>query len=262
MTNPSINFKVGGEQEVSSFMGKLKKDSESLTSQLIKDAQIQTSSAKEQLKLLEEQVRGMQRLATLRKQISEASVKDNTLQRLSGIESRGSTIDLLFERNKQAMKELVANFKSGNINEDDFKDERGKLTRNRRRIETLADQNTEGEIRRQGELKLKEVRESERNNQILASYMRENINTIRQTSQQQVNTIKQGNEKLVDTVDENSSPQQQLTQQLTQQQLGNQKKEEESSNDWRKKASGILGFANALAIDRVGGTGELTITIQ
>lgn len=251
MTNPSINFRVGGE-EVSSFMDKLRQKSESMTAQFIREAQIQTSSAKEQLRLLEEKIKATQRLAVLQKQLAEATVKDNTNQRIANIEGRGRTIDSLYERNKEQKKELVERYRAGEITEGEYRSGLSRVGRARKRIEFLGEENTEEAIRKQADVRLREVREAERNNQILASYMRENINTIRQTSQTQVGEIRQGNERLVDTIDDTATPQERLVQQLTRQQITQERGAGEGEG-WRGKMSGLASFANALAVDRVGG---------
>ena len=251
MSNPSINFKVGDEG-VSSYMDKLKQKSDAMTAQFIRDAQIQTNTAKEQLRLLEEKIRATQRLAVLQKQISEATVRDSTAQRIGGIESRGNVIDTLFEHNKLARRNLKESYTSGTITREEYDDSAAILRVRNRRIENLAGSNTEESIRKQGEIKLKETREAERNNQILASYMRENINTIRQASQHQVSELRKGNQDITDTIEDSATPQEKLVKQLTNQQISQERKSEKS-DDWKDKARGMLGFANALAVDRVGG---------
>lgn len=249
MSNPSINFKVG-DDGVSSFMDKLKAKSDSITSQFIKDAQIQTASAKEQLKLLEEKIKSLQRISILERQIAEAMSKDNTQRRLGGIESRGHVLDSLYEQNKAAFKDVRSRYQSGTITKEEYDVEYAKLSSRRSRIHRLGDANTEDVIKKQGDLHLKEVRENERTNQILAAYMRENINTIRQTSQQQVGAIKAGDEKIVDSVSDAASPQEKLVNQLTNQQIKEERKDQDEKGG---KLRGLYNFANALAVDRVGG---------
>ena len=67
MSDNSISFKVN-DVGVSSFIDKLKNKSSELTSEMIKDAQKQTSVAKEQIKLVEEKIKALERQTKLESQ--------------------------------------------------------------------------------------------------------------------------------------------------------------------------------------------------
>lgn len=236
MSNASINFRVN-DTGVSSYMERMRQSASQMTANLIRDAQRQTDVAKDQLRLIQQQIALIERRSRLDREAAEQAVRSNRDQRISGIERRGQTIDNLADENKRR-------FNAGEISRDEF-------LQRRRRIEGLAQRNTVENISTQSDERLVEVREQARQSQLLANYMRENIDTIRLTSHEELLQMRRGDEALVDAVDESDEPANRLANQLaSQQHIEEQAREGERDRD--KRENPMLAMANGVMIDRIG----------
>lgn len=236
MSNASINFRVN-DTGVSSYMERMRQSASQMTANLIRDAQRQTDVAKDQLRLIQQQITLIERRSRLDREAAEQAVRSNRDQRISGIERRGQTIDSLADENKRR-------FNAGEISREEF-------LQRRRRIEGLAQRNTVEAISSQSDERLAEVREQARQSQLLANYMRENIDTIRLTSHEELLQMRRGDEALVDAVDESDEPANRLANQLaSQQHIEEQAREGERDRD--KRENPMLAMANGVMIDRIG----------
>lgn len=235
MSDKSINFRAT-DVGVSSFMDNIKQKSTSMTNALIKDAQKQTDIAKEQLQLVERQIAAQQRKARLEGDAAVTNIKQVRDSRISNIDRRGETIDLLGEQNK-------ARFKAGEIPREEY------LAR-RKRIDALGDRNTESVIVKETAEGAKRIKEESHQNEVLARYMKENVEAVKIGTQQEVLQMRKGDDALINAVDENAAPTERLTNQLASQQFLGEKDEEKTKG--RRIGKDMLDLANAITLEKVG----------
>lgn len=234
MSGSSINFRVN-DAGVTSFMDNIRQRSTRMTADLIRDAQRQTDLAKEQLQLVERQIAAQLRKNRLEAESAQLAIRATRDARVNNIDRRGETIDMLSERNRQR-------FRNGEI-------ERPEYLERRNRIGALGDRNTEVNINRETNERLQQTREEVRSNELLARYMRENIETVRTTSQQELMQMRRGDEALINAVDENGEPTERLSNQLASQRY----LEENQPDKKRSTGDNVLALANALTLEKVGG---------
>lgn len=231
----TINFKVN-DSGVSSFMDTMRQKSSRMTSDLIQDAQKQTNVAKEQLQIVEKQIAAQLRRVKLESDYLALSIREGRDARVSNIDRRGQTIDLLSETNKQR-------FKAGEITREEYRTRRA-------RIEGLADRNTEVGITQESNESLQRNREEARGQELLARYMRENIETVRDTSGNELRQMRRGDADLVNAIDENGEPTARLANQLASQQFESERGEQPSRS--KKFLNDTLTLANAITLEKVG----------
>lgn len=234
MSDNSISFKVN-DVGVSSFIDKLKTKSSELTSEMIKDAQKQTSVAKEQIKLVEEKIKALERQTKLESQSAQDRIRDIANQRVGTATTR---IDALESKNKERLR-------TGEIDKDEY------LAR-KKKIGQLRSDYSQESIQGGADEQIQQLKEQARQTQELAAYMKEVVNSVRNTSQAEINAIKQGDEKLIDAVEETDDPQKRLANQLASQQV-NQERDKEKKTSKPEDKSQWLEFAKALTFEKVGG---------
>ena len=233
MSTNSISFKVN-DVGVSSFMEKLKQKSSELTSQMIQDAQRQTSVAKEQLKLVEDKIKSLERSTKLESQAAQEYIRKNAQDRVITSQAR---IGALEQKN-------LERYKSGEIDGDEYR-------ARKKKINQLKSDYSEEKITAGAEEQIEQLKEQARQSQLLSSMMKELINTIKTTSREEVNAVKNGDQSLQDLLENNQDPLTKLTNQLATEQLDTEKKEED--DDEVEKKSQWLEFAKALMFERVVG---------
>lgn len=231
MSTNSINFKVN-DVGVSSFMEKIKQKSSELTSQMIQDAQKQTNSAKEQLRLVEEKIKTLERASKIESQGAQEYLRKNAQDRVVTSQARiGALEDKNLER-----------YKSGEISPDEFR-------ARKKKINQLKDEYSEEKILSGAEEQISQLKEQARQSQLLSSLMKEVLNTIKTTSREEVNAVKSGDKDLQELLEDTSDPTKKLSNQLAKEQLdkkGKDKSPEDNKSQW-------LEFAKALMFERVGG---------
>lgn len=231
MSTNSINFKVN-DVGVSSFMEKIKQKSSELTSQMIQDAQKQTNSAKEQLRLVEEKIKTLERASKIESQGAQEYLRKNAQDRVVTSQARiGALEDKNLER-----------YKSGEISPDEFR-------ARKKKINQLKDEYSEEKILSGAEEQIEQLKEQARQSQLLSSLMKEVLNTIKTTSREEVNAVKSGDKDLQELLEDTSDPTKKLSNQLAKEQLdkkGKDKSPEDNKSQW-------LEFAKALMFERVGG---------
>lgn len=234
MSTNSINFKVN-DVGVSSFMEKIKQKSSELTSQMIQDAQKQTNSAKEQLRLVEEKIKTLERASKIESQGAQEYLRKNAQDRVVTSQARiGALEDKNLER-----------YKSGEISPDEFR-------ARKKKINQLKDEYSEEKILSGAEEQIEQLKEQARQSQLLSSLMKEVLNTIKTTSREEVNAVKSGDKDLQELLEDTSDPTKKLSNQLAKEQLD--KKGEDNSPEDNK--SQWLEFAKALMFEGVGGMFE------
>lgn len=244
----SINFKVSDNDNVVGFMNRLGKQATDITKKMIEDTQSLTSSSKEQLQILKERVAELQRLSRLNARVALDSVQSGTASRISNIGVRGETLDRLYDQNKREFQEQVRRFRAGEITQEELDRSRGEYQGRARRIETLAQRNTEEGITEESKERIRILREQARQDQLQADLAREQINTIERTSRDQVRQAQLSGETIIEELDDNATEQERLARNVAQEQMDEDEKRE---NTGHKRRSAFWDAANALAFHRL-----------
>lgn len=241
----SVNFKVN-DTGVTDFMDKISNQSSKLTEKMIADTQKLTNSYKEQVQLIQERVRELQKLSRLQYRGIEQSVEGGVDSRLAGIGARGQTIDTLYEANRAKYSKALRSYKSGDMGEDEFQTIRDKYDKDKRRIERLGDRNTAENITQEGKDQIREMRDQSRQNQMMVDTAKQQIDAIERTSKEEVAAVTSGNKKNLDQLDENATEQEKLANNLAREKLEDKKEKEDD------RKGGFWKHANAITLDRLG----------
>lgn len=231
----NVNFKVSGG-DLQSYMDSMKQKADQLSSSMIENAKRESGVAKDQLKSYEQQIAALER-----------KVRLQTSQSSKGAEfSRDQKITEVRERTRKAYDRLDQDLASGQVSPKDYK----KFAKSLDRSEIAGTKGAEDEYKDE----LKRVKEEQRNSQTLIRTMRENVDTIKQTSQQQLGQMRKGDESLVDAVEEGGDPSARLANQLASQKHIDELSKEEKKKEEREQSTSQFGpFLKALAFERVGG---------
>lgn len=234
-----VSFKVN-DTGVSGFMDKLKQQSTQMTSEFIANAQKQTKVAKEQLHIVEDQIKALEKKAKLDSQATEIALRQVATNRTITSQARIAALD---EENKRK-------FKGGEIDEKDY------VTR-KKRIQGLKDRFSEDSISSGTEEQIKLLKEQTKSALLVAGYMKENLSTIKAQGKELSGSIEKGAENTTSAVEETGDIQQQLSRQLAaelhqdsekKREAGKKKKEE----DERGFSKGMLEVANGVLLEKVG----------
>ena len=233
--NSSISFKVA-DTGVSSFIEKIKRQSSQLTAEMIVDAQKQTASSKEQLRLIEQKIVAMSREARLNSAAAESAIRQTAQQRIITSQARVAALE---DENKRK-------YRAGEITSS-------KYYSNKKRIGKLGEEFSEQNITSSSEDKIRDIKEQFKQQQLQVQYAKQAVDAIRTGSQQQVMAIKQGDTGLSDAIEDMTKPEKDLIQGLTAEQQKREKVEKERiTKDGEYYKNNMLSLANGVALDRVG----------
>jgi len=198
----NVSFKVSGS-ELSNFINSIQKKSEQLTNDAIKGAIEQNNKGKENLKIIEDQIKAIERKTRIETQAS----------RSISIERR--------ETGLNKSRDLY----EGRIN-DVFSDNRLSESAKKEKVTVLRGSQKENEdlIKNQYRENLTVIREQERQAKLQTVLAKENIDTLRDTAQKNVKAIQSGDLKLSDVIKSASTDEQKLVARLTEEGLREEKK--------------------------------------
>jgi hypothetical protein len=210
--NVSINFKVTGG-ELSQYIDSIQKKSEQLTNSSIKSAMEQSNAAKEQLKIINEQIAAVERKNRVEAQ---------------------ATRSIALERRDEALKRNASQADADRNNvysKSDLTDQQMK-----ERIQAIDGREKANEQSIKGEYKdqLTVLKEQEKQNKLQTVLSKEQIQIAKEAAREQVTAIRNGDRNLADVykeVGENASEEEKLTLSLIEEQLHQQKKKEEKDRD-------------------------------
>lgn len=230
----NVNFKVGGG-DLQSYMSNVKQKADQLSNSMIENAKRESSLAKDQLRSYEQQIAALERKARL--QTSHAT-RGAELSKASGLSEIQSDLrERYAEINRQLSSGKISPRKAMSLRADALE---GSKQRTEETEDTYKDE-------------LKRVKDEHRDAQTLIKTMRENVDTVKQTSQQQLGQMRKGDESLVDAVEEGADPSARLANQLASQKHVDELEKEKKKEPKDQSTSQFGPFLKALAVDRVGG---------
>lgn len=230
----NVNFRVGGS-DVTGYIDKINQRAKEYTDSILSGAKAQTDVAKEQLKIYQDQINALQRKFMSEKRLAEIAATTNKETRLNAhrdsIENKAGVLD--------------ASWRRGDLTKREY----------RRQTQSLDTEDKQGvlDIEDQHRREINQSREDHRDNAQIIRTLRENVDTVRSTSQAELNQMRRGDESLVDAVREDEDPGQRLTNQLSSQQF---LEEQQRENDRNKRQEGRGAFGDilkAFAVEKVGG---------
>lgn len=191
MSNNTVNFKVAGN-EVFSFMDKVKQKSDQLTNDMISNAQKQGVSAKDQLKLIEDQIKALQRKNQIEAEGGRQTARDSKNGQYSTIE----------EERQKSLSRL-----SSDPKHKDFTD-RLRSTINEKADAKITD------VDKQYRDQLTALREQERQSILQTKLLKDNVESVKMTSTQEIAQMKTGTMLTVDELDKDAKPMDKLAREL------------------------------------------------
>lgn len=230
----NVNFRVTGG-EVQSYMDRLQQRSTDLSRTMLRNASAESDVAKEQLRSYQQQLVALERKLRTESELSRITARINR------------------ENNLSTMRADIGN----RYNQLDTNLQSGSITRRQHRVGVGAldaeEQSRTAEIEEQHRQEINSGRELHRDNAMLLRTMRENVDTVRSTSQQELTQMRRGDESLVDAVQNDDDPTALLANRLSSQQFI-----EEQANAQEKKKGNFEegtfgGLLKALTVDKVGG---------
>lgn len=229
----NVSFRVTGG-EVQSYMDRIQQRSTDMSRTLLRNASQQTDVAREQLRSYQEQ------LAALERRLRG----ETELARITAQINRDSRLTNFREDVSQRYSQLDENLNSGAI------------TRRQHRVgvsQLDAEEQRGGlDIEDQYQQELANARDQQRDNAMMLRTMRENVDTVRSTSQNELAQMRRGDESLVDAVRDDNDPNALLANRLSSQQfIEEQARNNEQQED--KPESTFGAMLKALAVDKVGG---------
>ncbi|MBC7948983.1 MAG: hypothetical protein H7Y42_13950 [Chitinophagaceae bacterium] len=196
----NVNFKVAGS-ELSSYIDSIQKKSDQLSNAAIKAALEQNNKAKENLKIIDDQIKAIERKSRIEGQAQRSILqerRDTDLRRnRDSYEGRRNTV-----------------FADHSLTEAEKKE----------RIETLhgSEKATEQTIKSQYRENISLLKEQERQDKIQTQLAKENIDTLKETAAKNVKAIMTGDLKLVDVIKGAQSEEEKFVANLTERGLKEQ----------------------------------------
>lgn len=229
----NVSFKVSGG-DLQSYMDSLKQKANQLSTGMIENAKREGEVAKDQLRSYERQIAALERKLRLEASLGAKQAEFGRDEKIANVQ----------ERTRKAYGRLDDDLAAGKISPKDYSKMVSKLDKS----ELAGTKSAEEDYKDQ----LKRTKEEQRENQTLIRTMRENVDTIKQTSQQQLGQMRKGDDALIDAVEEDGEPTERLANQLASQQHKDELEKSKKKED-KDQPSVFGGFLKALAFERVGG---------
>lgn len=182
--NNTVTFKVAGN-DVLSYMDRMKAKAMETTNAMLSNAQREATTSREQLKIVEDQIKAIERKSRIE---SEAA-------RQSAREVRDQTKARNLEQHNIAAATIMAD---PSLSEG-MKSK--KITASRETMEVM---NTQ--VDKDYKAQLVSQRETERQNVLQTKLLKDNVETIKQSTTVQVSQMRKNNGELVDELDKNATP--------------------------------------------------------
>jgi len=236
--NVNVTFKVSGN-ELSNYIQEIQKKSDTLTASAINGAIEQTRKGKEQLKIIDDQIRAIEKKNRIEASAIRSIAFGNRELELKGNRDRYEGLrndiyaDPKLKGNDNAIQEKI----------------NAAYGREKSSEETIKNNYREN---------LTVAKETERQAKIQTSLSRENIEALKQTAKENVKAISSGDLKLVDVISSAQGNDEKLVAKLTEEGLREEKKKGKEG----ATAGGV--FSSMMAVDNINklisSAGQLTQT--
>lgn len=193
MSQINVSFKVAGG-DLSSYIDQIQKKSDRLTNQAIKNAIEQNDKAKDNLRLIDEQIRAVERKQRVEMQAA----------RSLELEKRDTALAANRDFYDQKKNEV---FGDRSLSDDQMKEKITSLD--------VLEKSKEESIKNSYKENLQGIREQERQAKLQTSLAKENIDTIKDTARKNIAAIQAGDMKLVDVINNASTEEEKLIARLT-----------------------------------------------
>lgn len=230
----NVNFRVTGG-EVQSYMDRIQQRSTDLSRNMLRNASSQTEAAREQLRSYQEQLTALERRLRTETELSRIAAQINRDSRLSSFRENVS----------QQYSQLDERFRGGEITGREHRLGVSRLD--------AEEQRGSIDIEDQYQQELNDSRNQQRDNAMLLRTMRENVDTVRSTSQQELAQMRRGDESLVNAVQDDNDPNALLANRLSSQQFLEEQARMEQENSSDKSESTFGAMLKSLAVNKVGG---------
>lgn len=200
----TVTFKVAGN-DVISYMDKMKQKADQMTSDMIANARRQADTGKDQLKMLEDQIKALERKSRIEHESARQTITQNRDSRIAEIEKNYDgpvAADKIAYANTQAKDQLLA------------------------------------------------VREQERIGNLQTKLLRDNIETIKSTSNQEVIQMRKGDDGIIQELDETATPMDKLARDVAEQKHAEEEDRKKKPPEEDKKESQFGSFVKAMALER------------
>lgn len=219
--NNTVTFKVAGN-DVISFIDKIKAKNTEMTNQMISEAQKQSSSSRDQLKMIEDQIKAIER----RNRLESAASRENLQNQRDLMKSKNS-------------EDYSARVEEINNNTNLSKFQRVRQIGDASAAKDIKDEEVDKTYKEQ----ISVQREQERQQVTQTKLLRDNIETIKTTANTQLSQLRKNNGELVDELDKNSTPIEDLSKRLAEDRY------EEEKGKRGKDGKGDNVFGSLLSVD-------------
>jgi hypothetical protein len=223
MSNNTVTFKVAGN-DVLSFMDRMKSKAAELTSNMLSNAQREAVSSKEQLKIVEDQIKAIERKTRIETEGARQSARVNR--------------DQLKEKNKDDHETRVAAIKADSSLSSGMK---GRKISESRETAEIGNEHADKGYKEE----LTSLREQERNGILQTKLLKDNIETIKQSTTVQVSQLRKNNGELVDELDKNATPMEEFARTAALEKYDDEKK------TGKKERNGESMFGSLLGVDNI-----------
>jgi hypothetical protein len=208
MTN-EVRFKVNGG-ELENYISGIQKKSQALTNEALKGALAQTEASKQQLSILHETIRALEKKNRLESQASRSILLE---QRESALTKNRD----LWEGKRETV------FGDRSLSEKEKKERIGGLYG----LENAIADKIKGDYKDN----LQVVREQSNQSKLQTTLAKENISTLKQTAERNVSAIMKGDMKIAEVINSAQTDEEKLVAKLTQQGLEKEKKRENKDQE-------------------------------
>lgn len=229
----NVNFKVTGG-EVQSYMDRLSQRALEITRQMIRSATEQNNLAKDQLKSFQQQIAALERKLT----------KENELAKVQAQINRDERLGALREDIGRRYNQLDQDRQNGAITNKQYRQQIQSLD-NEEKVKTI-------DIEDLYQQELNSAKEEKRDNAILLRTLRENVDTIKSTSQQEVSQMRKGDDSLVNAIQDDEDPNALLANRVASEQFL-QEQNKQNKEQVRNQESTFSALLKTAAITKVGG---------
>lgn len=224
MSNNTVTFKVAGN-DVLSFMDRVKSKAAELTNDMLSNAQREAVSSREQLKIVEDQIKAIERKNRLESEAQRQNARQNRdFSKEGNIEAHNARVAAI-----QADPNLGMGMKGRKISES------------RENMEIANEQ-----VDKDYKAFLASQRESERQDILQTKLLKDNIETIKQSTTVQVSQLRKNNGELVDELNESATPMEEFARNAAR-----EKYDQDKASGKKEKEGGGGIFSSLLGVDNI-----------
>ena len=222
----TVSFKVSGT-ELSEFMQRTQKKSEEMSSSAIAGAIEQTKKSKEQLKVIEDQIKAIEKKNKLEQDAVQSILN----------KKKESALDSNSQHYENERTKLADLKKKGQMTPEGYDNAVNQTYKN--------EKEAKAEIRNEHRETLAFQKEENRQSKMQTQFAKDNIDAIKQTAKENIKAIVNGDLKLSDVIKSAQTDDQQLVARLTEEGLKDEKKRQDKEGGGGKGVmSGMLAVDN------------------